>query len=71
MKTAANIFRRYCYEYREKRTAGIICAGWDEREGGQVSTCTSGSSVLILCKVLGQLLKNEVYGYFLTLYFLL
>ena len=37
VKTAANLFRRYCYQYREKRTAGILCAGWDKREGGQVS----------------------------------
>ncbi len=37
MKTAANLFRSYCYKEREKRTAGILCAGWDAREGGQVS----------------------------------
>ena len=37
VKTAAQLFRRYCYRYRDSRTAGIICAGWDKREGGQVS----------------------------------
>ena len=36
VKTAAHLFRRYCYKYRDSRTAGIICAGWDKREGGQV-----------------------------------
>ena len=42
VKTAAHLFRRYCYKYRDSRTAGIICAGWDKREGGQVghSMCT-------------------------------
>ena len=36
VKTAAQLFRRYCYKYRDSRTAGIICAGWDKRDGGQV-----------------------------------
>ena len=36
VKTAATLFRKYCYEYREQLSAGIICAGWDERHGGQV-----------------------------------
>ena len=36
VKTAAQLFRRYCYKYRDSRTAGIICAGWDKREAGQV-----------------------------------
>ena len=36
VKTAAAMFRRSCYKYRESAIAGIICAGWDRREGGQV-----------------------------------
>ena len=36
VKTAATLFRKYCYEYREQLSAGIICAGWDQRHGGQV-----------------------------------
>lgn len=36
VKTAANLFRRFCYQYRDQTVAGILCAGWDEREGGQV-----------------------------------
>ena len=39
VKTAANLFRSYCYQYRESRVAGILCAGWDKREGGQVRVC--------------------------------
>lgn len=38
VKTVANIFREICYDNRDQLTAGIICAGWDKREGGQVCT---------------------------------
>jgi len=36
VKTAAATFRKQCYDARERAIAGIICAGWDSREGGQV-----------------------------------
>ena len=36
MKIAAAEFRRNCYNSREQAIAGIICAGWDSRDGGQV-----------------------------------
>ena len=36
VKTAANIFKSFCYDYRDSLSAGIICAGWDKYEGGQV-----------------------------------
>lgn len=38
VKTVANVFREICYANRDQMTAGIICAGWDKREGGQVYT---------------------------------
>ena len=44
VKTAANFFRSYCYKERDRQIAGIICAGWDKREGGQVG---EQSSILI------------------------
>merc|ERR1719403_760387 len=31
VKTAANIFREMCYNYRDSLTAGIIVAGWDHK----------------------------------------
>lgn len=34
--TAANIFKKFCYDYRDSLSAGIICAGWDEYNRGQV-----------------------------------
>lgn len=45
MKTAAMLFRNLCYERRDEASAGIICAGWDEREGGQVRILNFVSSV--------------------------
>ena len=36
VKIAANLFSRRCYKKRESAIAGIICAGWDKKEGGQV-----------------------------------
>ena len=36
VKTVAKVFREICYANRDDLTAGIICAGWDKSEGGQV-----------------------------------
>ncbi|RWS31204.1 phosphatidylinositol 4:5-bisphosphate 3-kinase catalytic subunit beta isoform-like isoform X1 [Leptotrombidium deliense] len=36
VSVAANLFRDMCYKYRDQLTAGILCAGWDKRHGGQV-----------------------------------
>jgi 20S proteasome subunit beta 1 len=38
VKTAASIFKEFCYNNREQLSAGIICAGWDKRKGGQVQS---------------------------------
>ena len=40
VKTAASIFKNLCYNYRDQLSAGIICAGWDPRLGGQVNYMT-------------------------------
>lgn len=56
MKTAATLFRKLCYKHREQTIAGIICAGWDKRNGGQVrrereegqDTGVQADSVLLL-----------------------
>lgn len=36
VETAASVFRELCYNYRDQLLAGIICAGWDRKKGGQV-----------------------------------
>ena len=34
--TAASLFKEMCYQSQEDLMAGIIIAGWDPQEGGQV-----------------------------------
>jgi len=41
VKTAATLFQRLCYNYRDQLTAGIICAGWDRKAGAQVMSLLS------------------------------
>ncbi|EDQ90240.1 uncharacterized protein MONBRDRAFT_35094 [Monosiga brevicollis MX1] len=40
--TAASVFRTFCYNNRESLMAGIICAGWDKKKGGQVYSIPLG-----------------------------
>ena len=42
VRTVAQMFRKFCYDYRDRLTAGIICAGWDRHEGGQVFSIPLG-----------------------------
>jgi hypothetical protein len=44
---AANVFRDMCYNYRDQMVAGIIVAGWDKRDGGQVRNDACSLHVLI------------------------
>ena len=49
MKTVANLFREMCYGYRDQLSAGIICAGWDKREGGQVQSLGQKRKGVCVC----------------------
>lgn len=44
---AANVVRNISYKYREELSAHLMVAGWDHREGGQVSLsqCTPSLGV--------------------------
>ena len=46
VKTAAQLFRKICYDNKDKLMAGIICAGWDEHKGGQVYAVTLGGTTV-------------------------
>ena len=35
VNTAATLFQEYCYQYRDQFSAGILCCGYDEVDGGQ------------------------------------
>ncbi|XP_070560498.1 proteasome subunit beta type-6-like [Ptychodera flava] len=63
VKTAANLFREMCYNYRDELTAGIICAGWDERAGGQVYTIPLGGMLLRQPFSIGGSGSTYIYGY--------
>ena len=36
VRVAATISRKLCYNNKDQLSAGLICAGWDPREGGSV-----------------------------------
>jgi 20S proteasome subunit beta 1 len=44
--TAATLFQEYCYEYKEEMQAGLICAGWDEVDGGSVYSIPLGGALV-------------------------
>ena len=60
---AANIFRDICYNYREQLTAGIICAGWDERNGGQAYCIPVGGMLIREPIVIGGSGSSYIYGF--------
>jgi len=42
VKVVAKLFQNMCYQRRDSVSAGILVAGWDEREGGQVYSIPIG-----------------------------
>lgn len=36
VRAAATVTRNLCYSNKDQLMAGVICAGWDAREGGSV-----------------------------------
>lgn len=44
-EVAANIFQELCYNNKEMLTAGIICAGYDKKKGGQVFAIPIGGLI--------------------------
>jgi 20S proteasome subunit beta 1 len=60
---AANVFRDICYNYRDQLTAGIICAGWDERNGGQVYCIPLGGMLTREAVTIGGSGSGYIYGF--------
>lgn len=60
---AANIFKDICYNYREQLSAGIICAGWDERNGGQVYCIPLGGMLTREPFTIGGSGSGYIYGF--------
>lgn len=63
VKTAATLFRRFCYEYKDSLMAGIICAGWDEVEGGSVYSIPIGGACVKQPFAIGGSGSTYIYGY--------
>lgn len=42
---AANVFQEICYNNKDNLTAGIICAGYDRKNGGSVYSIPIGGSI--------------------------
>lgn len=51
-------FRRFCYNYRESIMAGIIVAGYDDVNGGQVFSVPLGESLVFFIRRIYRLLTT-------------
>lgn len=65
---AANVFRDICYNYRDQLTAGIICAGWDKRNGGQVYCIPVGGMLAREPIAIGGSGSSYLYGFVDSVY---
>jgi len=63
VKLAASVFRELCYNYRDQLMAGIICAGWDRKLGGQVYSISVGGTLIRQPVTIGGSGSSYVYGY--------
>ncbi|XP_065890081.1 proteasome subunit beta type-6-like [Dysidea avara] len=63
VKSAASLFRQFCYDYRDSLLAGIICAGWDKKAGGQVYSIPLGGMCLRQPFAIGGSGSTYIYGY--------
>ncbi|XP_065187868.1 proteasome subunit beta type-6-like [Sycon ciliatum] len=60
---AAHMFRKYCFEYRESLSAGIIIGGWDKANGGQVYCIPLGGMLVKQPFAIGGSGSTYIYGY--------
>ncbi|KAI3382207.1 hypothetical protein SNEBB_010521 [Seison nebaliae] len=63
VNVAASLFRQYCYGNRDSLKAGIICAGWDKINGGQVYVVPLGGMVTRQPIAIGGSGSGYIYGY--------
>jgi len=61
--TAAKIFQDLCYTYRDRMSAGIICAGWDRKLGGQVYMIPLGGMCIRQRVAIGGSGSTYIYGF--------
>ncbi|KAK2191091.1 hypothetical protein NP493_61g00000 [Ridgeia piscesae] len=63
VKTAAKVFQDLCYNYRDSLSAGIICAGWDRKLGGQVYSIPLGGMCIRQPVTIGGSGSTYLYGH--------
>jgi 20S proteasome subunit beta 1 len=60
---AANILNQMCYGNKNNLMAGMICAGWDERNGGVVYSIPLGGGLFREAYTIGGSGSGFIYGY--------
>ena len=60
---AANILNQMCYGNKNNLMAGMICAGWDERNGGVVYSIPLGGGLFRESYTIGGSGSGYIYGY--------
>jgi len=63
VKSAGEVFKDVCYNYRDQMTAGIIVGGWDARFGGQVYAIPIGGMIVRQAVAIGGSGSSYIYGY--------
>ncbi|GJQ78669.1 hypothetical protein Trydic_g2712 [Trypoxylus dichotomus] len=63
VNVGAAVFRELCYNYRDSLMAGILVAGWDKRNGGQVYSVPIGGMCVRQPVSIGGSGSSYVYGY--------
>ncbi|KAF0688386.1 Aste57867_20006 [Aphanomyces stellatus] len=61
--TAANLFRKLCYENKDRLMAGIIVAGYDTVKGGQVYSIPIGGAMVEQEFAIGGSGSTYIYGF--------
>lgn len=62
-KTAASVFRELCYENKDNLSAGIIVAGYDDKNKGEVYSIPLGGSLHKQSYAIGGSGSTFIYGY--------
>eukprot|EP01104_Vermistella_antarctica_P000616 TRINITY_DN10767_c0_g1_i1.p1 TRINITY_DN10767_c0_g1~~TRINITY_DN10767_c0_g1_i1.p1 ORF type:complete len:244 (-),score=44.84 TRINITY_DN10767_c0_g1_i1:76-807(-) len=63
VKSAANLFQQLCYYNKRHLSAGIICGGWDQHNGGQVFSIPLGGTLVRQPFAVGGSGSTYIYGH--------
>lgn len=63
VEEAASEIQNYCFNYRDQLLAGIIVAGWDKKNGGQVYQIPLGGMCIRRSYAIGGSGSSYVHGF--------